>query len=59
MSIPHILSGMRFAFGGAVAASGLFLVGIAVLAINIVILIKVIRMEKILKKHEEDNSLRQ
>ena len=57
--MPHMLGGMRFAFGGAIAAVGLFLAGVAVLAVSIVILIKVIRIEKILKKHEEDNSLKQ
>lgn len=56
MSIPHILGGMRFAFGGVVAVIGLFLAGVAILVINIVILIKVIRIEKILKKHGEDNT---
>jgi len=53
-NMPHMLGGMRFAFGGAVLAIGLFLAGVAVLAINIVVLIKVSRMEKMLKQQQSN-----
>ena len=58
-NMPHMLGGMRFAFGGAILALVFFLAGVAVLAINIVVLIKVARMEKMLKRQEETSRTEQ
>ena len=55
-----MMGGARFALGGGILLGlGLLLTGIAVLAVNIVILIKVIRMEKILRQRGESNRIEQ
>jgi|GEM_PF-6497224 len=54
-NMPHMLGGMQFAFGGVVLFLGLLLGGIAILSINIVLLVKVARMEKMLKRRQDDS----
>jgi len=55
-----MMGGARFALGGGILLGlGLLLTGIAVLAVNIVILIKVIRMEKALMRPGEKQHMEQ
>lgn len=48
-------TGMRFALGGGLLlAVGLFLVGVAMLTMNILVFIKVIKMEKMMRKQAKE-----
>jgi uncharacterized membrane protein len=48
-------TGMRFALGGGLLLSmGLFLVGVAMLTLNILVFIKVIKMEKMMRNKAKE-----